>query len=307
MSDKRIFLSLRSLSTALPLLIAILALAALGLSYTGAWFAPGDSLAVGRPNLIVVVTLMALWLWWVRAVKLALMCLLAGGIRAGTLATYYLPAPPSGGPVTLYQKNLLHTAWPRTPLADEILASGADIVTLQEVSVHNRRYMKRLFDAYPAQIICPFRAGFDVAILSRYPAISGTAGCGQNDGLALMQVALPDGQRLWIAALHLYWPWPYSQPEQLVRLLPRLAALEGPIVLAGDFNMVPWGASVARIAKASGTQRIGRAHDTYPNFRPLLSLPIDHVLLPKGSQGRTEMRPLHGSDHHGLFVEFALP
>lgn len=307
MSSARISLSLRSLRTGFPKVIAVLALTALGFSYTGAWFAPGDNLAVGRPNLIVVVTLTALWLWWVRALRLAFICLLAGGISAGLLAPYYLPDHAANGPLTLYQKNLLHKAWPRYPLADEIIASGADIVTLQEVSPHNKRYMKRLFDTYPAQIICPFRAGFDVAILTRYPIIPGTAGCAQNDGLALMQVRLPDGQRLWVAALHLYWPWPYSQFEQLARILPHLRNLEGPVVLAGDFNMVPWGASVARIAQATGTQHIGRVHDTYPHFRPLLTLPIDHVLVPRGTQGRTEMRPLHGSDHHGLFVKFTLP
>ena len=299
--------SFQSIRTVVPVAIALLALTALGLSYTGHWFAPGDSLAVGRPYLSGAVTLMALWLWCIKAVRPAVICLLAGALSTATMAQHYLPGPTGGGPHTLYQKNLLYKAWPRYPLADEIIASGADIVTLQEVSPHNQRYMKRLFEAYPTQIICPFRAGFSVAVLTQLPPVPGTAECVSTDGLALMQVELPEGQRLWVAALHLYWPWPYSQFDQLARILPRLRALEGPVVLAGDFNMLPWGASVARVARATGTRRIGPVHDTFPHYQPLMTLPIDHVLLPHGSTAQTEVRPLHGSDHLGLFVTFTLP
>ena len=307
MSEAQSIPAPRTFRHSLPVALATLALITLALSYSGAWFAPGDSLAVGRPHLSLVVILLALWLWWAEALKLAMVCLLAGSTSAAALLSYALPGTAAPGTYTLYQKNLLFKAWPRQPLADDILASGADIVTLQEVSTHNRQYMRSLFEAYPTQVICPSRAGFDVAILTRFEQVEGGADCGAGGGLALLQVRLPQGQTVWIASLHLLWPWPYGQPEQLRRLLPRLSALEGPVILAGDFNMVPWGASVARIAQATGTERIGPAHDTFPHFRPLLPLPIDHVLLPAGSAGLVLMRDQLSSDHHGLLASFSLP
>ena len=207
----------------------------------------------------------------------------------------------------LYQKNLLSRAWPRYPLADDIIASNAAFVTLQEVSAHNLKFMRTMFETYPSKVICPYQLEKSVAVLSMYPTIAGTAECGETAGLALMQVDLPDGQRIWIVALHLDWPFPFSQPAQVDEVVARLAALTGPIVVGGDFNMVPWGATVRRISHTARSQRLGPYRPTYPKFGWLLPLPIDHVLVPEGSTGITKAKNLHGSDHMGIVADFSLP
>ncbi len=286
---------------------AVLTLGAVLLSGTGRWFAPGDSLAVLRPHLGLALIGLAAGLWHIRSRPLALACGLAGLVALGHMATLFRPAAPAPNTAhTLYQKNLQFKSWPRAPLADEIIASGADIVTLQEVSDHNLRYMTRLFEAYPDPLICPFAAVGGVAILTRFEPIPGTAQCRDRDGLALIQVRLPGGRALWLASLHLHWPWPYGQAAQLEQILPRLEALDGPVIIAGDFNMVPWGAGVARIAAASDTRRAGPAHITFDRFSPALPLAIDHVLLPRGARGTLLRRPRNSSDHHGLMLRFGL-
>jgi endonuclease/exonuclease/phosphatase (EEP) superfamily protein YafD len=287
--------------------LTLLTLVLLGLGFCGGWMPLGDTLAVGRLHLAALLVLAAAFLFKLRARRLALIALVTAVLASGQIvAGFYPPDAAASGRYTLYQKNLLGRAWPRYPLADEIVASNADFVTLQEVSDHNLRFMDKLFQAYPSKKHCDFRKVGGVTVMSRFPVVPGSAQCGDLDGLALMQVLLPHGEAVWIASLHLHWPFPYEQAEQVERVVARLKLLRGPVILAGDFNMVPWGSSVARVARAARAHRLGPYRPSYPIFGPLLFLPIDHVMLPDGASGNTEIRPAHGSDHLGILARFDL-
>lgn len=120
-----------------------------------------------------------------------------------------------------------------------------------------------------------------------------------------MQVETPDGP-VWVVSLHLHWPYPMGQAAQVRALLPELAALKGPVVLGGDFNMVPWSHSIRAIAAATNTRRIGAVQYTLP-LKGLYTLPIDHLLVPQTPQAAsTEKRPLLGSDHYGVLARFSI-
>ncbi len=288
-------------------LLTLLTLVLLGFSFCGAWMPLGDTLAVGRLHLAALLVLAAPFLFKLRARRLALIALVLAVLASGQIVAGFSAADAvAGGRYTLYQKNLLGRAWPRYPLSDEIIASNADFVTLQEVSDHNLRFMDKLFQSYPSKKVCDFRDVGGVAVMSRFPMVPGSAQCGDHDGLALMQVLLPHGEAIWIASLHLHWPFPYGQAEQVERVVARLKLLEGPVLLGGDFNMVPWGSSVARIARAARANRLGPYRPSFPAFGPLLLLPIDHIMLPDGASGNTEIRPAHGSDHLGILARFDL-
>ena len=75
-------------------------------------------------------------------------------------------------------------------------------------------------------------------------------------------------------------------------------------VVAGDFNMMPWGRSVAAIERASNPGRIGRAAWTYDLYG--YPLAIDHVLA-TGGFGSLDARPNLGSDHRGLVARIDFP
>jgi endonuclease/exonuclease/phosphatase (EEP) superfamily protein YafD len=85
----------------------------------------------------------------------------------------------------------------------------------------------------------------------------------------------------------------------------RLATLDGPVVLGGDFNVVPWAHSVQRLAAAGGLRRVGRSPVTYAAAAGLLRVQIDHVYA-SGAAGRTERLPRLGSDHWGIWAEYRL-
>jgi len=68
---------------------------------------------------------------------------------------------------------------------------------------------------------------------------------------------------------------------------------------------VPAGRSIARVEKATETQRVGHIERTYQ----VLGYPIaiDHVLASAGITGTIEVRPRLGSDHFGVLARVALP
>ena len=282
-----------------------LGLFALALSYTGRWFAPGDSLSVGRMHLVLGLFLLAGLMFAGRARIFAKWT--AGLTLIAALQTGWVGFGPSGaaGPIVVYQKNLLFLNSRHPEIIADIEASGADFVTLQEVAERNFPVLEGLRASYPHQHYCPFAGVGGVAILSRRPFVGGTPECGDKDGLAVAQVVVPGGP-LWLAALHLHWPWPYGQARQVERVLPRLEALGGRVILGGDFNMQPWGSPVLRIAGAVGGHRLKGYWETFPRFRMIVPLIIDHVIVPEGATGTIERRPLAGSDHRGLLARITL-
>ena len=77
-------------------------------------------------------------------------------------------------------------------------------------------------------------------------------------------------------------------------------------LIAGDFNMVPWGESVQRIKQAAGNRYLGAFRNTHNLGGLFLPLPIDTVLVPRGATGTVELRGYMGSDHRGVLARIAL-
>ena len=287
--------------------LGVLVLALLVASYLGAGHGLGDSLAVLRPGLAAAAVLAGGLQWFARRRRAGVIMVAAGLIAGAPIVGSSLPAGAEGEyAYTTYQKNLSFRLADPAPLIADIAGHGPDFVTLQEVTDRTRAVMAGLVVGLPSQHLCPFAAVGGVAVLSRWPKIAGTERCAEGDGSAAMQVATPDGP-VWIVSLHLHWPFPYRQPEQLRRLIPALAAMDGPIVIGGDFNMVPWSHALAAITRATGSERAGAVTYSLPMAGGWVTLPIDHVLVPRGG-GPTRARrlPLLGSDHHGVLAGFDL-
>ncbi|MGI9523398.1 MAG: endonuclease/exonuclease/phosphatase family protein [Hyphomicrobiaceae bacterium] len=271
----------------------------------GEWVALADSVGVFRPQIATLTGAFGAAFLVSRktfAGVLFLFCAVAA--QASTLAN-----PTGHGkhsyPMALYQKNLLVIGSSPEAIAEDIRSHAPDFVTLQEISNRNLSQVKSLASSYPEHVICRSSKQRAVALFSDHPLIPGSAGCYPDLNLALAQVDIGE-ERIWVASVHLPWPFPYAQAAQASRVADVLSVLEGKVIVAGDFNMVPWGGSVARIARAIGGQRAGAAVTSFPAFQPLVPLAIDHVLLPSGAGAITEARPLLGSDHYGLLTRFKL-
>jgi len=261
--------------------------------FAGAWHPIGDSLAVFRLPIAVVLGLVVIWSAWPWFVRwfVAVICIAA---IAQIVAQKYVSHPP--GPVVVYQKNLLYENDQVDILQADIEAANPDIIALQELTSRNAELVRNLREAYPHQASCAQTRWSRVAILSRWP-VEGEI-CIEERGLVGLQIASPDGT-FWAFSLHAYWPWPNGQARQINELLPILDTLAEPIVLAGDFNMVPWSHINRKVAATTQTSRAG---PLFPTLRRMgAPLPIDHVYAPGG--GRASARPLAGSDHVGVLAE----
>ncbi len=265
-------------------------------SFAGRWSAFGDALAVVRP---VVAGGLALWLLpRLKPVWAVLPGLVLAGFALISVAVPFV-TPAAPGPVSLYQKNLSFRMTDPAPLLADILAVNPDVITLQEVTeAHRLGVMQALAARYPTQGFCPFAGVGGTAVLARWPA-AGPLICPQTKGATVLPLAMPQG-RITVVALHLHWPFPYGQRAQVEALLPGLAGLSGPVLVAGDFNMVPWGWPLTAVAQATRTQRAGPAQASFyiGGWAPVA---IDHVLAPGG--GAVLRRDPLGSDHLGLVAQ----
>jgi len=290
--------------TRLLLPMVLIPLLLLLASHFGAYHPLGDSLAVFRGPIALASAIAAILLLRRGARMLALM---AGGLVVWSAYTVLAPrldfTAGQQTPYVLYQKNTLFKAATTQAMLDDILEQAPDFVTLQEVSRRNRALLTNLKPHYPTQLFCPFKAVGGVALAARWPMVAGSRRCIAGSGMAAMQVETPDGA-VWVVSLHLNWPYPMEQAAQLRKLVPLLKALKGPLVLGGDFNMVPWSHTMRAITEATNTRRIGVPQYSLP-LKGLYTLPIDHVLAPDNSRAAfTSKRPMLGSDHYGVLARF---
>jgi endonuclease/exonuclease/phosphatase (EEP) superfamily protein YafD len=115
---------------------------------------------------------------------------------------------------------------------------------------------------------------------------------------------------------HLDWPIPVGrQEEQLNRLSAVVDEIEGPLVLAGDFNSTPWSYGLRRFVRDNDFTRetvnlltypmrwfyLGAWRDTWP------LLPLDQVM----TRGGIVVHDLHGgrptaSDHLPVVFSFSV-
>jgi endonuclease/exonuclease/phosphatase (EEP) superfamily protein YafD len=276
-------------------LIGLLLLLAFG--YGGALHPAGDSFAVFRAQIAIATALAALAVFLLGALRWAAVGLLSASFAGLPILLASAPPYTSGGGILLYQKNMLFINDDLAALQADIRDAAPAVLTLQEVSHRNRAMLTALQDILPHQMVCPLGGAGGTAIATKFPLTDAPLIC--ESRFAAMQVTGPDGP-VWLVSVHLHWPWPHGQAAQFDRLIPVLERLDGAIIMAGDFNMVPWSHTMRRIAVVTDTGITGPSVGTYAGFGRWLMLPIDHVLSPHG--GTVTLRPLVGSDHHGLLA-----
>ncbi|MHA6268059.1 endonuclease/exonuclease/phosphatase family protein [Aliiroseovarius sp. CAU 1755] len=289
----------------LKILLVVL-LFAVGVGYLGHHHPAGDSFAVFRPQLAAGLLALGVLLWLVSARKLAVFAIAVATLALGPILRMNgVLNAASEMDLSVYQKNMRFRVEDPKLLGDDVMKRRPDFLTLQEVSGANMALFDTLGATYGARQFCPFATVGGVGVASRWPIVEGSGFCAEADGLAAMQVTTPKGP-VWVVSIHLHWPWPYSQPAHLARLLPRLAKMSGPMVIGGDFNMVPWSDALRNVAMASNTMRIGPPHVTLTKLKGWMRVPIDHIFVSEG-EGIVQRLPRLGSDHYGLFARFALP
>lgn len=274
---------------------AVCLLLAVFFGFAGGLHPAFDSLALLRLPLAIICLLV---LVFPMGARLQLMLVAAVMLGAGTTVPMFFGAQRADD-LRIYSKNMWFGNRELVALAADIRNSGADVVALQEVSLSNRAMMADLRDIYPYQHICTFSGWSGIAVLSRTPILQNK--CSDRRAAAAAQVQNDQGP-VWVVAVHLRWPFPYSNATSARSATRLLEALDGPVVMAGDFNIFPWANSVHDMQRAA---RLQVAQPVRPTFdlrgMPLL---LDHVHAPGG--GTAQYRGLLGSDHLGVLANVSL-
>ena len=223
-------------------------------------------------------------------------------------------AEPTTQPLyKLLQLNLRYDNQQQADVFRMIARESPDVITLQEVSDNWRPRLKAIEARYPYNFYCSNRSRIGgAAILSRRPfALGSTPICVDS----LVDIARVDfgGRSAIITSLHLDWPWPFAQDWNVGEVRPYLERLEGPLIIAGDFNAVPWSQTLKNITQYSKTQIVEGlrpswlVNGTLARAARWVGLPLDHILVSDRISGaRVQSLEPVGSDHLPLLLRFSI-
>lgn len=249
----------------------------------------------------------------------ALVSLLAGVALLASLALFLSrasadPTPQRGADLSLISFNILGINPRGSEIADYFIEQAPDVVfILEAVAIHSER--ERLAAAFPYNAGCGAGDRCDMAVFSPYPLsqIEVLPFFGINGRLIKAQITLPNGSATLVAA---HFTKPYygaAHERQLNRIAELMETIEGPVVLAGDFNSQPFVQAFRQaLIERSGLQLASAMQPTWPALASMTlswaGFAIDHVLLrgPISPVSVDLIEPTIGSNHRGFFSRFDL-
>jgi endonuclease/exonuclease/phosphatase (EEP) superfamily protein YafD len=299
-------------------LIPVLFSIPLVLGFFGAAHPALDSFSHFRMHLAVLMALSALPALFLRLWREAIMAIV---LALTALATVLTPpsspkaeaAPEALAQYKLLQLNLRYDNEKQADIFRLIGRESPDVIALQEVSDTWRQRLKTIEARYPYTFYCSNRSHIGgAAILSRRPfALGSTPICVDS----LIAVARVDfgGRSAIITSLHLDWPWPFAQEWNVEEVRPYFEKLEGPLIISGDFNAVPWSQTLKNITQysktriAEGLRPSWLVNGTMAHAAKWVGLPLDHILVSdRISAARVETLEPVGSDHLPLLLRFSI-
>lgn len=235
------------------------------------------------------------------------------GLLALAVAPQWFPPRPAstGQPLTVYSANLYAPNADVAAMRRSIEAADADVLVLIEFGDAPAAEIDRVLAGYPHRAIATRanrNGGPRSVIASRWPLERLPNDTGEIE-TGVARVAAPGGP-VTVMAVHLTRPWPYqfqwAQIIQAQKMLERRAAIEGPVIVAGDFNSTS-AARIGRLIRSEGGLVAAPGFPgTWPSSMPaLFGMTIDQVYHSPDlvAVDRRLGRPT-GSDHRPVVTTF---
>jgi endonuclease/exonuclease/phosphatase (EEP) superfamily protein YafD len=224
--------------------------------------------------------------------------------------------------LTLITHNLMADNWHYRELYAWLASRPADVVVLQEVSTGLSAMLRNLRNIYPHQIIVGgddpsdserARSLEGLAVLSRHPVLEHEvlrpAG-GADPGL-IARLSIAGADDPWLVVLHPRDPLIpadlAARDRYFAEIAEAITRLDGPVIIAGDFNATPYTPAFQALLKVTRTTTFTDFPATFPATMGPFGIPIDHVLV--GGIRLADLRalPSIGSDHRPLKALLFLP
>ena len=238
---------------------------------------------------------------------------------AGSPAHAAVPASAES-PLTLITHNVYVNNDRIDAMVAWLASRPADVVVLQELAPEPIQRLNRGDDGYPFRVVAEDVYVYDdgetteaIAVLSRWPIVESRRLNAETRSWQAMLVRIDtgDGFRPWIVAVHP--PSPVFAENLPVRdrilreLATAIATLDGPVIVAGDFNATPYTPAFRTFVEAAGVTTFRRFSATFPDRLGGAGLPIDHVMVRDARLSRLQALPSIGSDHRALAATILLP
>jgi endonuclease/exonuclease/phosphatase (EEP) superfamily protein YafD len=241
-----------------------------------------------------------------------------GAVSAAPVVPYLPlrePAQPAVAaiPLELMTVNVSYQQFSAPRLLQIVREASPDVVVVQELTPHAERVLADLDTLFPHGLKFPAEGPYGIGLWSRFELESGvTFALGRVPALEA-RVLSPAGVFTIIGA-HLSAPTAplraAARNQQLRELGARSAAISGPLVVAGDFNVTPYSPYFLEWLDASGltdTRRGRTLSVSWSTKLPIMGVPIDHVAVSSDFEILAHrVLPHFGSDHYGVLVEVAL-
>lgn len=257
---------------------------------------------------------------WRRGFAWAAAAAAAAGVALAPAVPYYFGRDPAPGPgtapaVSLFVSNVYYHNTHKRQLLERITAESPDVVGLVEVNSAWLRRLKVLRERYPYRYELPDESFVGLALYSRFPlekarilAIDGNA-----DAPAIAATLVLPGKDVELVLAHP--PSPESadriaaRNRQIRALAQYAAGVQGPLVMAGDFNLAMWNTGYRPLREVAGLHNARRGHGvgpTWPAPWPI-GVPIDQILGNAQVRfGKFRVLGAVGSDHLPITAEFTV-
>jgi len=251
-----------------------------------------------------------------RAGLLALLALLSAGqggwmIYQQQQARIAAAARPVTQSIELISFNILNSNTENGPAIAQMLAGqSADVLfTLESAPLFPE--LDTLAAVYPYRIGCDDAQTCDLTMFSRTPLEDvQTLSLSNFSQQRVIKARTRIGEEaVTLVAVHLTKPYFDMQSEaELRRLRDILDAVEGPAVIAGDFNAAPWSYAVNRLVRGSQLQVAPWYPATWPPEFGALGVPIDNVFTRGNAvvESLAALPETFGSNHRGLRAQIGL-
>ncbi|MEZ2219867.1 endonuclease/exonuclease/phosphatase family protein [Rhizobium sp. RCC_161_2] len=196
-------------------------------------------------------------------------------------------------------------------ITDFILASNADVVEIFEAEPIKTE-LQRISGAYPYSVGCnDMSIECDSLLLSKRPFQTQdmrSLGSLWRNRFILATIDM-DGQPVNFVSAHLSKPYfDEFHADELSILGPILKGIEGPLILAGDFNASVIAPDMRDFLRDTGLNHAFPEPATWPVMAGAYGIAIDHVFARAPLQliSVKQIPDAMGSNHFGLMTEFSI-
>lgn len=238
--------------------------------------------------------------------------------HAALLLPLYVGAHAAGRPdLVVMTSNLRLGHADMRSVGSVALAQDADVLVLEEVTPAEAASMLGVHDRFPYSAGLPGSGASGTMVFSRYPLVDVTR-LPVSKGTWRMRVQAPTP--FWFVGVHTAQPFtaPATWRSDHATILRAVRDLDGPVVLAGDFNATLDHRPMRRLLSAGFADAARQANSgwapTWPGARDadqsfplgLHLLTLDHVLSRGFSAISTSTSTISRSDHRALVARLAL-